>query len=62
MKLNSPDSSRLAQEMFEQSGGRWDLVREAGKLREDGIVVVSLKSLKELRDKQEGNGKAARKR
>lgn len=62
MKLNSPDSVRLAREMFAQSGESWDLLREAGTLRSDGVLVVSRKKLEELRVRHGKNGKTAPKR
>jgi hypothetical protein len=40
MRLNSAKSLELARAVLREHGGDWDRVRESGRVRDDGVIVV----------------------
>ncbi len=45
MKLNSDASLALARALYREHGGDWGKVAEAGRVREDGVIVVKRPAL-----------------
>jgi hypothetical protein len=40
MRLNSAKSLELARAVLREHGGDWDRVRESGRVRDDGVIVL----------------------